>query len=163
MIQGNQLRHDLNAVIGGGKNWSLPAIWAPLLRYFSGPILAIILSLAYPTFEGLNNDPLHVMGFIIGHFLLIWCILGFVMPRWLDIFIIPERRDDWKQPIAPCVVRATREAETSSSMEAASASDSIHEAKPESVTKDLRSDHLAHDSLNDSNSPLFPDPPKRQR
>jgi solute carrier family 6 GABA transporter-like protein 1 len=157
----------LNSVIGGGSNWSLPAIWAPLLRYFSGPILAIILSLAYPTFEGLNNDPLHVMGFIIGHCLLLWCILGFVMPRWLDVFIIPERRDDWKQPIAPCVVRSTREAEISSSMEeAASGSGSmVHDAKLESssVTKDPRSDRLANGDLNDNNSdPLFPDAPMRK-
>lgn len=141
----------------------MPAIWAPLLRYFSGPILAIILSLAYPTFEGLSNDPLHVMGFIIGHFLLVWCVFGFVMPRWLDVFIIPERRDDWKQPIAPCVLRGTREAEIDNSMEAASASDSMHEAKPESVTKDPQSDPLTNDNLNDNNDPLFPDPPKRKR
>lgn len=166
--QGNQLRHDLNSVIGGGSNWTLPAIWAPLLRYFTGPVLAIILSLAYPTFEGRNNDPLHVMGFIIGHFLLVWCVLGFVMPRWLDIFIIPERRDDWKQPIAPCVVRGTREAEIDSGLEAASASDSMHDGvKPDSVTqteKDPRSDHLTADGdPNDSNNPLFPDPPKRKQ
>jgi len=162
MRQGNQLRHDLNAVIGGGSNWSLPAMWAPLLRYFSGPILAIILSLAYPAFERLNNDPFHIMGFIIAHFLLLWCILGFVMPRWLDIFIIPERRDDWKQPAAPCVLRGTREAEVSSSMEAASASESLHEAKPGSATKDSQSDPMNTDILNESNDPLFPDPPKRK-
>jgi solute carrier family 6 GABA transporter-like protein 1 len=103
------------------------------------------------------------MGFIIGHFLLVWCVLGFVMPRWLDVFIIPERRDDWKQPIAPCVLRGTREAEIDSNLEAASASDSMHEAKPESVIKDPQSDTLANDNLNDRNDPLFPDPPKRKR
>jgi solute carrier family 6 GABA transporter-like protein 1 len=151
-------------VIGGGKNWSLPAIWAPLLRYFSGPILAIILSLAYPTFEGLMADPLHVMGFIIAHFLLLWVVLGFVMPRWLDIFIIPERRDDWKQPIAPCVLRDTAEVGIANSLESASPSDSIHEAKPADVPKDPRSDLLNNDGPNDSNnSPLFPDNPKRRR
>jgi solute carrier family 6 GABA transporter-like protein 1 len=86
------------------------------------------------------------------------------MPRWLDIFIIPERRDDWKQPIAPCVIRGTREAEVASSMEAASASDSTHEVKPDSVIKDPRSDHLTNGGLNDSNrDPLFPDPPKRKQ
>jgi hypothetical protein len=85
------------------------------------------------------------------------------MPRWLDIFIIPERRDDWKQSVAPCVVRGTREAEISSSMEAASASDSMREAKPDSVAKEPRSDHLTDGDLNDSNSdPLFPDAPKRK-
>ena len=120
----------------------------------------------------MSNDPLHVMGFIVAHFLLIWVILGFVMPRWLDIFIIPERRDDWKQPIAPCVLRGTREADLDGSMEAASGSgsDFMHdEAKPDSVTKattDPRSDHLTaadDDGLNDRNNPLFPDPPKRKQ
>jgi hypothetical protein len=103
------------------------------------------------------------MGFIIAHFLLIWCILGFVMPRWLDIFIIPERRDDWRQPIAPCVLRDTREAEISSNMEAASASDSLHEAKPDSATNLSQSDPMATENLNNSNNPLFPDSPKRKR
>jgi hypothetical protein len=104
-----------------------------------------------------------VMGFIIGHFLLVWCVLGFVMPRWLDVFIIPERRDEWKQPIAPCILRSTHEPEIDSNMEAALAFDSIHEGKPESVIKDPQSDSLANDNLNDSNNPLFPDPPKRKR
>ena len=86
-----------------------------------------------------------------------------MMPRWLDVFIIPERRDDWKQPIAPCVLRGTREAEIDSRMEAASASDSMHEAKPEFVTKEPQSDPLTNDNLNDNDDPLFPDPPKRKR
>jgi solute carrier family 6 GABA transporter-like protein 1 len=105
------------------------------------------------------------MGFIVGHFLLVWCILGFVTPRWFDVFIIPERRDDWKQPMAPCVVRGAREAEVASSMEVASGSGSVHdEAKLNSATKDPRSDHLTSDNLNDSNSdPLFPDAPKRKQ
>jgi hypothetical protein len=85
------------------------------------------------------------------------------MPRWLDIFIIPERRDDWKQPVAPCVIRGTREAEISSSMEEASISNSTHEAKPDFSTKDPQGDHLTDGGLNDSNSdPLFPDAPKRK-
>ncbi|CAI6336661.1 unnamed protein product [Periconia digitata] len=134
---GNQLRHDLNSVIGGGKNWSLPAIWAPLLRYFSGPILAVILSLAYPAFEGLKNDPLHVMGFVIGHFLLVWIIVGFVMPSWLDPFIVPERRDDWKQPLAPGLLRDTTEGEIASSMEAASPSDLTGEKNHNPEDKDV--------------------------
>lgn len=104
------------------------------------------------------------MGFIIAHFLLLWVVLGFVMPRWLDIFIIPERRDDWKQPLAPCVIRNTAEADIATGMENASPSDSVHEAKPDAVTKDSTSDHLNSDGLHDSNNdPLFPDYPKRQR
>jgi hypothetical protein len=60
-------------------------------------------------------------------------------------------------------LRGTREAEIDTSMEDASASDSLHEAKPESVTKDPQNDPLTNDNLNDNNDPLFPDPPKRKR
>ncbi|KAF1918638.1 hypothetical protein BDU57DRAFT_545472 [Ampelomyces quisqualis] len=77
---GNQLCHDFNPVIGDVKNWSLPFFCAHSLRYFSVPILATILSLAYPNFEQLKHYSLHVIGFIIGHFLLLWCIVGFMMP-----------------------------------------------------------------------------------
>ncbi|KAF5538678.1 amino-acid oxidase [Fusarium mexicanum] len=64
-------RHDLNSVIGNGKHWSLPFIWAPMLRYVSGPILAIIFSLAYPSFEEVKNDPLYILGFIVANLLLV--------------------------------------------------------------------------------------------
>lgn len=161
IIQGNQLRHDLNSVIGGGSNWALPALWAPLLRYVSGPILAIILSLAYPSFQGLNNDPLHVMGFIIGHFLLVWCVVGFLMPRWLDIFIVPERRDDWKQPIAPCLLRDTTEGEIADNLEAASPSDPMQETKQNPKVKDPLSDDsdpMDGTLLHDSGSSVTMDP-----
>jgi solute carrier family 6 (neurotransmitter transporter, GABA) member 1 len=112
----------MNSVIGLGKNWNLPFIWAPLLRYFSGPVLAIIFSLAYPSFETLSNDPLQVYGFIIAHFLLLWIVAGFFMPRWFSVFIIPERHDDWKQPYAPNVVRDTSEGEVADSLETGSTS-----------------------------------------
>lgn len=120
-----------------GKNWSLPFIWAPLLRYVTGPILAIILSLAYPSFETLSNDPLHVMGFIVGHFLLVWCVAGFFMPKWLDVFIIPERRDDWKQPLAPGIRRDTTEGQIADVMETGSSSDITEGKKEESVNRDV--------------------------
>ncbi|KAL4722260.1 hypothetical protein ACLX1H_011042, partial [Fusarium chlamydosporum] len=104
---GNMLRHDLNTVIGVGKNWSLPFVWAPMLRYISGPILAIIFSLAYPSFDEVSNDPLYIVGFIVAHCLLLWIVIGFIFPRWYDIFIVHERRDDWKQPYAPNILRGT--------------------------------------------------------
>lgn len=136
-LQGNQLRHDLNSLVAVGKNWSLPFIWAPLLRYVTGPILAIILSLAYPSFETLSNDPLHVMGFIVGHFLLVWCVAGFFMPKWLDVFIIPERRDDWKQPLAPGIRRDTTEGQIADVMETGSSSDITEGKKEESENRDV--------------------------
>ncbi|KLO92094.1 Uncharacterized protein LW93_7723 [Fusarium fujikuroi] len=105
------------SVIGNGKNWSLPFLWAPMLRYVSGPILAIIFSLAYPSFEEVKNDPLYILGFIVAHLLLVWCVIGFVFPRWFNVFIVSERRDDWKQPYAPNVLRGTTEGEDATETE----------------------------------------------
>lgn len=85
------------------------------------------------------------------------------MPRWLDIFIVPERRDDWKQPTAPGVLRDTNEAGVADGMESASADESIQEAKPDVATKDTRSDQVMNEDLGQMDSPLFPDAPKRQR
>ncbi|KAK2936613.1 Sodium:neurotransmitter symporter [Fusarium oxysporum f. sp. vasinfectum] len=130
LYYGNQLRHDLNSVIGNGNNWSLPFLWAPMLRYVSGPILAIIFSLAYPSFEEVKNDPLYILGFIVAHLLLVWCVIGFVFPRWFNIFIVPERRDDWKQPYAPNVLRGTTEGEDATKAETASSLGLLAEAVP---------------------------------
>lgn len=126
--QGNQLRHDLNSVIGTGKNWSLPSFWAPVLRYISGPILFIILSLAYPSFAEVTRDPLHIMGFIIGHFLLVWVVVGFFMPQWFGVFIVPERLDDWKQPMAPGELRGTADNAGADSLESVISNDRGNES-----------------------------------
>ncbi|KAM5379678.1 hypothetical protein ACJZ2D_003872 [Fusarium nematophilum] len=48
--EGNQLRRDLNVVIATGKNWGIPVFWGVILRYVSAPILAIVVSFAYPAF-----------------------------------------------------------------------------------------------------------------
>ncbi|SCV27438.1 uncharacterized protein FFB14_01551 [Fusarium fujikuroi] len=79
-----------------------------MLRYVSGPILAIIFSLAYPSFEEVKNDPLYILGFIVAHLLLVW---------WFNVFIVSERRDDWKQPYAPNVLRGTTEGEDATKAE----------------------------------------------
>ena len=131
-------------MIESGKNWSLPFYRAPLLRYVSDPILAIILSLAYPSFEALSNDPLHIMGFIVGHVLLVWCVAGFVMPHWLDIFIVPERRGDWKQPISPGILPDTTEGEARDRLESGSSSDITEEKKDETRKSDVPDDPTHH-------------------
>ncbi|KAL4896134.1 hypothetical protein BDV59DRAFT_172131, partial [Aspergillus ambiguus] len=92
LYSGNQLRRDLNAVVGGGKNWKIPRFWPVLLRYASAPILAIIFSFAYPEFHTLRYDPLMITGFILAHLCLLAILLGLVMPRYYDVFIPPDRR-----------------------------------------------------------------------
>lgn len=94
LLQGNQLRRDLNVIVGGGKNWKIPAFLPALLRYISGPILAIILSFAYPEFYTLRYDPMMVAGFILSHICLLLIIISFVMPRYYDALIPLHRRSE---------------------------------------------------------------------
>ncbi|KAF9890226.1 hypothetical protein FE257_006138 [Aspergillus nanangensis] len=94
LYSGNQLRRDLNAVVGGGSNWNIPRFWPILLRYVSAPILAIIFSFAYPEFHTLRYDPLMITGFILSHICLLFILIGFVFPRYYDVFIPPTRRSE---------------------------------------------------------------------
>lgn len=95
---GNQLRRDLNLLIvdssNTGRNWRIPPFWPVLLRYVSAPILAIVFSFAYPEFYTLRYDPLMIAGFILAHICLVTILLGFVMPRYYDIFVPEDRRLD---------------------------------------------------------------------
>ena len=93
-IQGNQLRRDLNIVIGTGRNWSIPSFLPALLRYVSGPILAIIFSFAFPDFHLYRYDPLYIVGFILSILGLCVMLVGFIMPRYYERFIPKSRREE---------------------------------------------------------------------
>ncbi|KAK8856081.1 SNF-domain-containing protein [Apiospora arundinis] len=99
---GNQLRRDLNIVVGGGRNWNIPAFLPVLLRYVSGPILAIIFSFAYPEFYTLRYDPLMITGFTLAHIGMVLIILGCVAPRYYDKLIPAQRRAEGTEPTVPC-------------------------------------------------------------
>ena len=88
------MRKDLNVVVGGGRNWNIPAFLPVLLRYVSGPILSIIFSFAYPEFYTLRYDPMMVAGFILAHILMLFIIIGFIMPRYYNPLIPAHRRDE---------------------------------------------------------------------
>lgn len=93
--QGNQLRRDLNSTVAENpKNWAIPIFWAPVLKYISAPILAIIFSFAYPSFHAKRNDPLHIFAFSIMHLAMVLIAVGFIFPRWFDVFIPVERRGE---------------------------------------------------------------------
>ncbi|KAH0132383.1 hypothetical protein KCU67_g16638, partial [Aureobasidium melanogenum] len=91
---GNQLRRDLNLIIGSGKNWKIPFFLPILLRYVSGPVLAIIFSFAFPEFHTLRYDPMMITGFILSVLGMLAVLMGFVMPRYYDVLIPVERRDE---------------------------------------------------------------------
>ena len=105
LAQVNQLRRDLNVVVGRGKNWNIPFFWGPVLRYGSAPILAMVTSFAYPKFYANGRmDPLHIAGFTFAHCTVLLVIIGLILPRALDVFVLPEKRDDWKAQYAPQVL-----------------------------------------------------------
>lgn len=98
---GNQLRRDLNEVVGQGRNWKIPSFWSILLRYIAGPILAIIFSFAYPEFYSLRYDPLMIVGFIAAHLVLVGIVLGFVVPRYYNVLIPGPRRAEGTEITIP--------------------------------------------------------------
>jgi solute carrier family 6 GABA transporter-like protein 1 len=103
--QGNQIRRDLNVIVGQGKNWSIPSFLPILLRYISGPVLAIIFSFAFPEFHTLRYDPMMITGFILSILTIIVVLTGFVMPRYYDAFIPIERRGEGTEPTMGLVTK----------------------------------------------------------
>jgi solute carrier family 6 GABA transporter-like protein 1 len=97
-LQGNQIRRDLNVIVGQGKNWKIPAFLPFLLRYISGPVLAIIFSFAFPEFHTLRYDPMMITGFILSILTIIVVLVGYAMPKYYDAFIPIERRGDATEP-----------------------------------------------------------------
>ncbi|KAI4731352.1 SNF-domain-containing protein [Aureobasidium sp. EXF-10728] len=96
---GNQLRLDLNAIIHRGNNWKIPAFLPILLRYISGPVLAIIFSFAFPEFHSLRFDPLMIVGFVVSCLGMGAVVGGFVVPRYYDIFVPVERRGEGRKEV----------------------------------------------------------------
>ena len=103
------MSRDLNITIAQGRNWALPLFWAPVLRYITVPILAIIYSFAYPTFYKVRNDPLHIIAFTAMHACMIVISAGFIFPRFLDVFVPIVRRNDGVIDHIPGVVFGTED------------------------------------------------------
>ncbi|KAJ5734831.1 hypothetical protein N7533_013234 [Penicillium manginii] len=101
LYSGNQLRRDLNDVVGGNGNWNIPRFWPPLLRYASAPILAIVFSFAYPEFYTLRYDPMMIAGFILAHLCLLLILLGVILPRYYNIFVPRHRRAEGTEETIP--------------------------------------------------------------
>ncbi|ROT39510.1 Sodium:neurotransmitter symporter family protein [Sodiomyces alkalinus F11] len=103
---GNQLRRDLNATIAipGSKNWKIPFFWGPVLKYISAPIVAIIMSFAYPSFYATREDPLRIASFAFMNVVLLISLVGLFMPRWFNVLLPASKVQEGEYPIAPAVV-----------------------------------------------------------
>lgn len=91
--------------MGVGKNWKIPSFLPILLRYISGPVLAIIFSFAYPEFHTLRYDPMMITGFILAHLTMLAIILGYAIPRYYDAMIPIERRDEGTETTTAMVTK----------------------------------------------------------
>lgn len=104
-MQGEQLRRDLNVIVGAGKNWDIPSFWPFLLRYINGPLLCIVYSFSYANFNDPTRykNPVHIFGFAIAHCTLLIIALGFLAPRWFNVIVPPHRHEDGNKVFAPNV------------------------------------------------------------
>ncbi|KAI0562960.1 hypothetical protein FGB62_48g116 [Gracilaria domingensis] len=98
---GEQLRKDLNFIVGKGRNWKIPALWSPMLRWLTAPVLIVILSYAYRDFVSgtdavapRSEDPLHIYGFVVAHLVAVFLISSIVAPKVFDAFICGEKKED---------------------------------------------------------------------
>ncbi|KAG5761981.1 hypothetical protein H9Q72_009910 [Fusarium xylarioides] len=73
------------------------------------PILAIIVSFALPLFYTKRNDPLHIFAFASTCGVMCIVAVGFILPRWFDVFVPPEKLHLCDTFYAPQVVMAPLE------------------------------------------------------
>jgi solute carrier family 6 GABA transporter-like protein 1 len=91
-MQGCQLSKYLNLTVATGANWKIPIFWGPLLRYVSVPILAMILSFSYPSFNAVRHESCHIVGFIVANMTMLFIAVGWLMPKFYDPFVPVEVR-----------------------------------------------------------------------
>lgn len=89
-----------------------------ILRYFSGPVLAIVFSFAYPTFIEKRNDPLHIFGFFCAHLTIATVVLGFTFPRFFNPLVPKKRREEGDRAYAPQVLCGLDDIRVSEGIEA---------------------------------------------
>lgn len=106
MIQGNQLKRDVNRAIYVKGNWKLHWAWPVLLKYVTAPAVSLVLSFAYPKMYSKNyqRDPPYLYSFILMHMVLLYISLCFMAPRFLDFLIPVTRRNEGRYDVMPRVV-----------------------------------------------------------
>jgi len=65
------------------------------------PILAIILSFSYPSFNALRHDPCQIVGFVVANMTMAFVAIGFLLPKFYDPFIPMEKRGEGHLDFAP--------------------------------------------------------------
>ncbi|PGH29735.1 solute carrier family 6 (neurotransmitter transporter, GABA) member 1 [[Emmonsia] crescens] len=123
---GNQLTRDLNVAVATGKNWSIPVYWGPVIKYVSAPILGIIIGFAYPLFNSVRNDPLHIFAFASANVVMVIVVIALIIPRSLNLMLPAARREKVEQ-YAPGVTMAPVDIDTGAVEESVEESEEVKE------------------------------------
>jgi solute carrier family 6 GABA transporter-like protein 1 len=65
------------------------------------PILAIILSFSYPSFNVVRHDPCHIVGFFIANLTMVFIAIGGLWPKFYDPFVPNEKRGEGHLDFGP--------------------------------------------------------------
>lgn len=65
------------------------------------PILAIILSFSYPSFNAVRHDPCHIVGFFVANLTMVFVAVGWLLPKFYDPFVPIEKRGEGHLDFAP--------------------------------------------------------------
>lgn len=65
------------------------------------PILAIVLSFSYPSFNAVRHDPCHIVGFVIANLTMVFIAVGWLLPKFYDPFVPTEKRGEGHIDFAP--------------------------------------------------------------
>lgn len=101
MYQADQLRKDLNASICTSGAWEIPLIWAYTMKFITGPITALIGAFSIGKFADVGTDVTRILGSLTGAALILFVIVGILMPRFFDIFLPPGEQNAWEEQFEP--------------------------------------------------------------
>ena len=84
-------------IVARGKNWKIPALWAPVLRWLSAPLLIVILSIAYDDTGVLLKDPLQIFSFVLAHIGVVVVLLGIIVPSIMNVWTPATQKSSWER------------------------------------------------------------------
>lgn len=94
-----------------------------------------MVSFAYPAFKAKSQDPLHIFAFAVAHCVMAIIALGFIIPRWFDVFVPAEKLHLSKTFYAPQVTIGPLETYTGSEEAEVRMPEASHETDEAPETK----------------------------
>jgi solute carrier family 6 (neurotransmitter transporter, GABA) member 1 len=96
MYQPDQLRKDLNTVVACHGRTSIPFMWALIIKFVTGPVTLIMCSFSLIGIVELVTDPIAAFGVFTGMLIVLFTIVGIIVPRFLNPLIPLGEEKGWK-------------------------------------------------------------------